>query len=62
MPNPQTTFRNVSLPRSGPGMRTVWLVFLSTFTTAAVMGCVAVYSWYVEAQTQIAEVHPATLE
>lgn len=62
MPKHEATLRNFLLPRSGPGTRTVWLVFFSTVITVLTMCGVSIYSWYRDAQTQIAETHPVVLE
>ena len=58
----ESTPLNVSLPSRGPGRSGVVLVLLTALTTIAVMGAVAVRSWYAEVQHRVETVHPAVLE
>jgi diguanylate cyclase (GGDEF)-like protein len=62
MSKQQATLRDFLLPRNGPGTRTAWFVFFSTVMTALAMCCVAMHSWYRDAQSQISKTHPVVLE
>ncbi|MBW2419230.1 MAG: diguanylate cyclase [Deltaproteobacteria bacterium] len=53
---------NVSLPGRGPGRNAVALALLTALVTTAVLGTIAVRSWYGEVQQRVATVHPAALE
>jgi len=57
-----SSLRGSSLPNHGPGRNGVVLVLLTALTTIAVMGTVAVRSWYLELQRRVETVHPAVLE
>ena len=61
MPEQDATLRDFSLPRNGPGTRTVWLVFFSTLMTVVAMCGIAMHFWYEDAQAQIAKTHPVVV-
>jgi len=62
MPEQDATLRDFSLPRNGPGTRTVWLVFFSTLMTVVAMCGIVMHFWYKDAQAQIAKTHPVVLD